>query len=288
MTTSTLPFSRVWFARFTPLLAAMSLGLAVPAGAAQETFWPFNLFPAPGSSLSYTNASTISAEVPGVGTITTRHARLSDFSNPIVLPAAGDSAVYYNANTRFDTESSLDGGANWAAYLGSGATSLTLRQTNDTAGVRRFEMDLSSGSIPVNGSFGAATVRESPTLASLGELVVTATNGGFFYSGFVNFNLEVSVDNGASWYAFSSAAYVELSGVSAAPARLAILTSGTTIEFSWRTEALGQYQLQATDTLGGTNWINVGTPQAGTGAETFVFETLSTATNQFYRLQLSP
>jgi len=288
MTTATVPSSRVWFARLTFLLAAMSLGLAVPARSAQETFWPFSLFPPTAWSLSYTDASTISATVPGVGTITTRHAKFSDFSNPLVLPGLSNSAVYNNASTRFDTESSLDGGASWAAYLGVGAASLTLTQTNDDAGVRRFEMELSSQSIPVNGAYGAATVRESPTVASLGELVVTATNGGFFYRGFVNFYLEVSVDNGASWYAFSPAAYVELSGPAGAPASVSIAKSNMTVTICWRTEAIGQYQLQRTGALGGTNWVNVGSPQAGNGSEVCVIEALGAGTNQFYRVQLSP
>jgi hypothetical protein len=288
MTTSTLPPSRVWFVHFMFLLVAMSLGPAVPARAAQETFWPFNLFPPPAWSLSYTDASTMSATVPGVGTITTRYAKLSSFSNPIILPGLGNSAVYNNVSTRFDTESSLDGGASWAAYLGFGATSLTLRQTNDTAGVRRFEMELSSQSIPVNGAFGAATVRENATLASLGELVVTTTNGGFFYRGFVNFHLEVSVDNGASWYAFSPPVYVELSGAAGVLAAMSIAKSSTTATICWRTEAIGQYQLQRTGALGGTNWTNVGSAQAGNGSDVCVVEALSTATNQFYRVQLSP
>jgi hypothetical protein len=270
------------------LLAIMSLGPLVPARAAQEIFWPFNSFPPPGSRLSYTDESDGSATVPGVGVITTRHIALSTYSNPIILPGLSNSVVYNNASTRFDSESSLDGGANWAPYLGFGATSLTLRQTNETGSVRRFEMELSSQNIPVNGAYGAATVRESAALASLGELVVTATNGGFFYRGFVTFNLEVSVDNGASWFAFSPATYVELSGVAGAPARLSISRSNATVTICWRTEASGQYQLQRTGALGGANWVKVGLPQAGDGSEVCVIETLGTATNQFYRLQLSP
>jgi hypothetical protein len=287
MTTSPLPSSRAWFADCLFLLATMSLGLAVPARAAQEIFWPFNLFPPPASSLSYTNDSTTSVSVPGVGTITSRHVRLSNFSNPILLPGLSNSAVYNNASTQFDSESSLDGGANWAAYTGSGATSLTLRHTNNVGGARQFELELSSQNIPVNGAYGAATVRESPTLASLGELVVTATNGGFFYRGFANLFLEVSVDNGANWFALSPATYVELFGSSGAPASMSISKSNSAVTICWRTEASGQYQLQTIGALGGTNWMNVGSPQAGNGSEVCVIETLS-ATNRFYRLKLSP
>ncbi len=286
MTTAPLSSSRVWFAHFLLLLAAV-LGLAVPARAAQETFWPFNLFPPPVSRLSHTNDSTTSVSVPGVGTITSRRVRFSNFNDPIILPGPTSSVVYNNAGTIFDSESSLDGGANWAAYTGSGPTGLTLRHTNDAAGARQFEMELSTQNIPVNGAYGAAVVRESPSLASLGELIVTATNGGFFYRGFANLFLEVSVDNGANWFALSPAAYVELSGAAGTPASLSISKSNTTVTVCWRTEASGQYQLQTIGVLGGTNWTNVGSPQAGNGSEICVIETLG-ATNQFYRLLLSP
>jgi hypothetical protein len=40
--------------------------------------------------------------------------------------------------------------------------------------------------------------------------------------------------------------------------------------------------------LGGTNWVNVGAAEAGNGSEVCVIETFSAATDQFYRLQLSP
>lgn len=288
MITSTLPLSRAWLARFTFLFVLMSLNSAVPVRAAQETFWPFNLFPPPAWSLSYTDASSVSVSVPTVGTITSRHFVLSTFSDPTTLPALGTSAVYNNASTRLDSETSLDGGANWTPYTGSGGITLTLRHTNDLTGVRMFEVELSSQNIPVVGAYGAAMVRESPTLASLGQLVVTATNGGFFYRGFVNFFLEVSVDNGANWFAASPAAYLEWSGPAGTPATLSISRSSTTVTVCWRTEASGQYQLQKISALGGANWTDVGSPQAGTGSEVCVPDTFNAATNQFYRVQLSP
>ena len=286
MTTSPLRCSRVWFARFL-FIVIISLASAIPARAAQETFWLFNSFPLPASSLSYVDASPVSGPVPGVGTITSRHVALTNFSNPIVLPELSNSAVYNNASTRFDSESSLDGGATWAAYLGFGPTSLTLRHTNEAAGVRRFEMELTSQDIPVNGSYGAATVRESSTLASLGELVVTATNGGLFYRGFVNVHLEVSVDNGASWYPLAPAAYLELRGISGTPVSLSISKTDTTVMICWRTVAGGEYQLQSNSALGGNDWVDVGLPLSGEG-EACVVESLSAETSQFYRLKLSP
>lgn len=288
MTIFTLPSSRVSLARSIFLLAAISFISAIPVWAAQETFWPFNSFPPPAWSLSYTSASPISATVPSVGTIMSRRFVLTNFSNPITLPALSNSAVYNNASTRIDFETSLDGGVNWAPYSGSGSATLTLRHTNGAPGVRLFELELSSQNIPVTGTFGAATVRESPTLASLGQLVVTATNGGFFYRGFVNFHLEVSVDNGANWFAASPAAYVELSGPAGVPATMSISKSNTTMTICWRTEALGQYQLQRIGALGGTNWTNVGSPQAGNGSDVCIIDAFNAATNQFYRVQLSP
>jgi hypothetical protein len=69
---------------------------------------------------------------------------------------------------------------------------------------------------------------------------------------------------------------------------MSIAKSNTTVTICWRTEASGQYQLQRASTLGGTNWTNVGSPQAGNGSGVCVIEALSAATNQFYRVQLLP
>src|SRR5689334_10430427 len=109
MTTSPLRSSRVSFVHFLFLLAVVLCGGAVPARAAQETFWPFNLFPPPASNLTYTNDATTSVAVPTVGTITSRHVEFSAFINSITLPGLGSSAVYNNASTRLDSETSLDG-----------------------------------------------------------------------------------------------------------------------------------------------------------------------------------
>jgi hypothetical protein len=147
---------------------------------------------------------------------------------------------------------------------------------------------MSSGSIPVNGAYGAAMVRESSTLASLGELVVTATNGGFFYRGYVNFNMEISIDGGGSWYATSPSAYVELSGPAGTPAGISVSKTSTNLTLCWRTETVGQYQLQRISRLGGTNWVNIGSAQPGTGSQMCATDTLTAGTNQFYRVLLSP
>lgn len=266
----------------------LSLNFSVPGRAASDTFWPFNLFPPPAWSAANPDASVSSAAVPTVGTITSRYFVFTNFSNPIVLPGPGSSVTHENASTTFNSESSLDGGATWAPYSGIGATSLIFRNTNDTTGIRRFEVEITSHSIPVDGAYGAATVRESPTLASLGELVVTATNGGFLYRGFVDVILEVSVDDGANWFAMAPAAHMEFSGPAGAPAVVSISKADTTITMCWQTEASGEYQLQRTGALGGTNWTNVGSPQPGDGSELCAVDDFSPATNQFYRVQLLP
>lgn len=285
MTTSTLPSSRVRLVRLITLLAL--LALATPGWCAQFIFWPFNLFPASSWSTTYSDSSTIAATVPTVGTITSRHLQLSTFSNPITLPGPGASATWNNASTRFDSETSLDGGANWAPYQGFGPVSFTLRHTNESAGVRHFEWEITSQNVPVNGSYGAATVRESPSLASLGQLVVMATNGGFFYRGSVSLHLEVSLD-GANWFPFSPAASLELIGPAGTPALLSITRAETTVSLCWSTEAVGEYQLQRTSELVTTNWTNVGLPLAGTGGEICVPDTFTPGTNQFYRVKLAP
>ena len=288
MTTAVLPSRGACCTRFTFLLALLFLHLSLPVRAAQETFWPFNLFPPPAWSLANPDASASSAGVPTVGTITSRYFVFTNFSAPLVLPGPGSSATLASASTTFNSESSLDGGATWAAYTGVGATSLTLRNTNDTADVRRFEIEFTSENIAVNGAYGAATVRESPALASLGELVVTATNGGFLYRGFADIVLEVSVDDGANWFPMSPAARLGFSGPAGAPAVISISRVDTTLTVCWRTEVIGEYQLQRTDALGGSDWTDVDSTQVGNGSEVCVTDEFSAATNQFYRVRLLP
>lgn len=288
MTTSTLPLSRAWRARVLFLVVTLSSTPVFPARAAQQSFWPFNLFPAPGASLTYTSAVSASASVPTVGVITSRHFRLSNFTGPITLPGPGATVTHDNAATIFDSETSLDGGANWAPYTGSGATRLTLRHTNEVEGVRWFELELSTQDIPVNGSYGAATVRESPIQASRGVLTVTATNGGLLYSGNIDFHVEVSVDNGATWYPFSAPAYLEYTAPPGTPARLSMSRAGGTVTFCWQTEAIGQYQLQATDWLDGQNWYDLGGPVNGTGGQVCLAEAFEAGTNMYYRVELRP
>src|SRR6185436_2909472 len=116
--------------------------------------------------------------VPTVGTIYSRNFSLTNLSNPIVLPALDVSTNYMLANATMNLQSSLNGGASYTPYTGVGSIDLLLRQTNSAAGTRRFETEMLSLNMPLNGQPGYA-LRESPTLASRGELVAASTNGGF-------------------------------------------------------------------------------------------------------------
>jgi hypothetical protein len=119
-------------------------------------------------------------------------------------------------------------------------------------------------------------------------LTVTATNGGLLYSGHLDFHVEVSVDDGATWYAFSAPAYVEYSAPPGTPARLSMSRTASTVTFCWQTEAIGQYQLQATDWLDGQNWYDLGGPVNGTGGQVCLTEAFEAGTNMFYRVDLRP
>ena len=274
---------------FIALAVALAWGSCRQALAAQQTFWPFNSFPPTPWSLSSTDSTTTAASVPGVGTITSRRFVITNFSNPTALPSFGNETIYNNASTRMDFETSLDGGANWLPYTGSGAMSIRVNYADGPPALRLFLLEVLSLDVPVNGSAGAAVVRESPTLPSTGQLIVTSTNGGNFFSGYVNLALEVSVNNGVNWFASSPAVYVELRGPAGIPSTMSITkSSATQVTICWSTQTGGDYQLQRKGSLNETNWTNVGVSQAGTGATICLSDTLDATSNQFYRVQLSP
>jgi hypothetical protein len=165
---------------------------------------------------------------------------------------------------------------------------MTVQQTNSSGDTRQFALEIVALNMTVNGAYGPAFVRESPTVASAGQLTATQTNGGYLISGFLNLNLEVSVDGGGTWYLSSPPVYLELSGPPGTPAILSVARANeTNVMICWSTQAGGNYQLQRKESVSQTNWTNVGTAQAG-GSTLCVNDTLSAASNGFYRVQLSP
>jgi hypothetical protein len=131
--------------------------------------------------------------------------------------------------------------------------------------------------------------RESALQASLGQLVVTATNGGYFFSSVVDVSLEMGQNFGAFWSPGSNPAHLELSGPAGVPAVLSVSrTSASEAMICWSTQTNGQYQLQRKGSVTGGTWTSVGALLPGTSSNLCVIEAIAPGINQFYRVQLSP
>jgi uncharacterized repeat protein (TIGR03803 family) len=65
------------------------------------------------------------------------------------------------------------------------------------------------------------------------------------------------------------------------------LTNGT-LNLTWSTEAGGKYQSQYNSDLSSGNWSNLNSPFTATGAMISTTDSLTNATQRFYRLVLSP
>jgi uncharacterized repeat protein (TIGR03803 family) len=65
------------------------------------------------------------------------------------------------------------------------------------------------------------------------------------------------------------------------------LTNGT-LSLTWSTEAGGTYQLQYSSDLSSTNWTNLGSAVAATGATLSALDSLTNGPRRFYRLALFP
>jgi hypothetical protein len=57
---------------------------------------------------------------------------------------------------------------------------------------------------------------------------------------------------------------------------------------TWSTEAGGTYQLQQTSDLSSSNWINLDSPLAASGATLSTTDSITNGPQRFYRLVLSP
>jgi hypothetical protein len=284
-------FSRtVW----TLLMAMLSLCSALSGRAAQEVFWPFNSFPPPAWRFASDSGQQVAFPVLGGGVVLARNFVITNLSNPIILPPLGDSATN-DANVRVDCELSQDFGMSWQPYSGNGDMSLVLSHTNDGSGVRMFGMEISGLNIVLGGPPGPGggpnlvRMRESPFQASLGQLIVSATNGGFFLSSFADLLLEREGPFFGQWTPGNLPAHVELSGPPGVPAVLSVSRlNATDAKICWSTQTDGQYQLQRKNSVAGGTWTDVGAALAGTSSNVCVIEAIDPGTNQFYRVQLSP
>lgn len=171
----------------------------------QEVTVPTDMFPPPGKYIS-DSGNTISFPIG----VQMRNLVLRDI--PIVgsLPAGGSSMLYnFNATMGFDL--SMDGGATFqykqgnvsatwrvdylVPYANAKLAHIASIEEKKYYDVEILQMDIAGGTIP---SF--MHIRESPTLASLGNhTIIEKEPGVFWIDSFFDIFTEVSLDGGLSW-----------------------------------------------------------------------------------------
>lgn len=147
------------------------------------------------------------------------------FINVIRIPLGPDEKEAFDSTVT--GQISINGGSQSAFTLTGSVETLVFGKTGNTTGTFQTEMlqlDLTGGGI---------MVRESPTLASLGQTTVTDMGGGTFkIDSFFDIFTELSLDNGTNWIpATGTAERVELVPE---PGSLALMIAGFAL-FGWGT-----------------------------------------------------
>lgn len=116
---------------------------------------------------------------------------------------------------------------------GSGTTIGTIRSV-DLTGTGKYENELIDLSITFGTSEGPIMLRESPTLASIGQTDITDLGGGLYHvDSFFDVFFEVSLDSGQSWEPYSTAVHLTMVPEPSTMV-LATISAGLLVPWWWR------------------------------------------------------
>jgi len=182
-------------------------GMAV----ARDDFYGRPLCPPPLSAyVSTVNALTNAFPLPS-GTHRIRRIVHTNLFNPIALPAPGATNYYVATNSLVLFEVSPDNGLNWYAESAP-ATNTVVRivGATNTSSTLRFDtemlsLNVSGGTLPPG-----VLIREDSGKPSRGQTTARAANGGYRISSFFDVWLQMSEDNGTTWYGADNPATVGL------------------------------------------------------------------------------
>jgi hypothetical protein len=268
---------------------AVVAGAALPGLlAAPQTFWPLYQWPPPTWHIGTTDDNPVVFGVPSVGLIFLRHTQVANLLNPTTPPPLNSAAAYAWDHAECTYELSLDG-STWFPVQGSGPIVVNIDHTSDSAGGRVFSTELLQLSITSFSPLGPVFIRESPTRPSLGQAIITSTNGGFLIGSFFDVFLEMSLDGGNTWAPTIATTHLELAGLPGVPADLSIAPQDAgSVRVSWTTQTNVHYQLQWTAFLEGGGWSNLGATLAGTVSNLCVTDAVPADVGKFFRVGLSP
>jgi len=132
----------------------------------------------------------------------------SDACHPFPQLGASTLAMF---DAVLDLNLSSDGGSTYAMHAAPASLTAHLTTTNQNGGnkiiqTELLQMDASGGSLPAG-----VLLRESPTLASLGQAQSTDIGGGQFQiSSFFDVFTELSLDSGQSWHPGNGSIHIDI------------------------------------------------------------------------------
>jgi hypothetical protein len=218
---------------------------------------PTNSYPTPGSgynSIARTfvdpttgqtnvNEDTVSFFV-GTQLYYLRDLSLDSLGSSAPLPSAGNSQTYNSSSTIVNFQISQNGVDFYPATL-SGSSTIEVYNTNGVSGnTTVYSMQMTQ--LAASGSWvgGSVYLRESPTLATLGQHTVAPDPRGYRISSFFDVFTELSPDN-VNWYPANRSLRVLASVPPALPSSIFASRSGTNVVLQWQ----NNFPLQSTPSL---------------------------------------
>jgi hypothetical protein len=186
------------------------------------------------------------------------------FSSSIVPPPPGGLPVVHNFNSQTEFEITFDGGATFQPVTANAANTIQISYSGSVGGEDTYKIEILQMSVSGGGLPPGVMIRESPTLASVGQTNIKTVSGGYRISSFFDIFTEISVDNGASWLPSGSSGHVELSvDPTTVPAMFAAsqkLPSPVSQDAStnpvWQSYASGTIVLKDVQCKRFSDWIN--------------------------------
>jgi hypothetical protein len=182
---------------------------------------------------------------------------------------------------------STDSGKTFQPVTGSANVIVSVGNNGTQGSDQVYETEMLA--LDLNG--GAVRVRESPTLASLGETrIQTGSTGGFMISSFFDVFTELSLDGGATWSPSTQPTHVELQVDPGAAPTTAVTPQmqGGNFSVSVATQPGLTYLEQYTDDLANPTWFNL-IGVLGNGSQSVLTDYLTSgASRRYYRFLVLP
>jgi hypothetical protein len=199
-------------------------------------------------------------------------------------PPGGTSTLNFGSEIVFSL--SADGGQTFRPVAASANCIVRVDGSSGTPGEYPMEilaLDLSGGSLPPG-----VLLRESPTLASLGETQIQPAPGGYMISSFFDIFTEISLDGGQTWAPADTAWPMELHlDPASSPTSLTnFRVVGGQPMFTLMTQLGLRYFVEHKKNLNDATWSTLSST-SGTGQELTVADATSIAVPRgFYRVRV--